>query len=171
MSPLVSAEQVPTQRALYDRAPPRPWAWLVPLLYAVATTTAQAAEPPCKADAIGRFAELRKIEGHFDGGPWRAEVDKADGEKHRLMKRLAGCARAARADAAGVRRLLGEPEARLEPGAQAYASTVRATRWQPPRAKVKGTLWVYRWRGVHDFLLVAFDRGRVSATGWWEAGE
>jgi hypothetical protein len=32
-----------------------------------------------------QFREIRKIEGHFDGGTWNDEVDRWEGRKHRLM--------------------------------------------------------------------------------------
>jgi hypothetical protein len=32
-------------------------------------------------------------------------------------------------------------------------------------------LFVYEWRGLHDFLFFAIANDRVLRAGWWMAGE
>lgn len=134
-------------------------------------TVSPAAAATCDAALQRRWRVLRARRGHFEGGRWRDEVDRWDGEKHRTMKALAACALAGRADADQLRRSLGPPDETLEPSNASRGPLQPGITWIDPNAPTGGSWWVYRWRGRHDLLLLAFDSGRVANTGWWAAGE
>lgn len=101
------------------------------------------------------YRELRAVRGHFDGGPWREEVDRWDGAKHRLMQRLAGALVARRAATDAVLAWLGPPDA-----------TIAASSADPG-----AVCWIYRWRGERDQLALRIVATRVAAAEWRYAYE
>jgi hypothetical protein len=120
------------------------------------------------AEAANEFRTLRSVRGHFDGSAWNDDVDRWQGRKHVAMQRLAQQLLDAKANAAQVRRAMGEPDARLTPGGDAYQQAIAQAQW---RGTPGGVLWLYRWRGTHDQLALAVEHDRVVATGWlhqWE---
>lgn len=142
---------------------------LITTLYAAVSLACAA--PPCEEAATQRWLELRSVRGHFDGGAWRAEVDRWGGEKHSAMKALAACALAGHADAGALRRIMGEPDVTLAPAHPDRSALQGGIRWAGAAGPTGGAWWVYRWRGRHDMLVLAFEAGRVVDTGWWQAGE
>ena len=161
------------------------------------------AAPLAEGGDARTYQSLRKVRGHFDGGPWRDDVDRWQGRKHLAMQNLARQMLQARAPADALRHTMGPPDAVLEPGQPAHARALEQVQWLPqaPAPNAPGTvdaanaadapsapsapsaptalhpsrprrsLWLYRWRGRHDQLLLALERGRVVAAGWLHDGE
>ena len=96
-----------------------------------------------------RFLALKAVHGHFDGGPWTADVDRFGGAKHSLMQCLSSQAVETHADAAQLLRWMGQPE----------------------EMSRHPQVWTYRWRGRHDQLAFTLDHGRVLRADWLLAGE
>jgi len=107
----------------------------------------------CEGDVqawSARFIVLKTWRGHFDGGPWIAEVDRFNGEKHRLMQCLSDEAVARRIDAAQLLRWRGRPD---------DETSGHSLVWDSPA-------WVYHWRGTHDQLAFTLQDGRVVRADW-----
>ncbi|TRX74613.1 hypothetical protein [Pseudomonas mangiferae] len=125
--------------------------------------------PPTDERALATdFATLRQTRGHFDGAPWNAELDAWQGRKHQVMQALLARVRQGGYDAARVRTLLGAPDETWPAGDPEGAALRDQVEWQ---GRPAGELWAYHWRGRHDRLLFAFERGRLRASGWLYAGE
>lgn len=136
------------------------------------------AAPPAAGDSVQTFRALRGVRGHFDGGPWNDDVDRWQGRKHVAMQRLAEQALREHTPAAQLRRSVGEPDAILQPGTAAHARALETAQWlavadSAPQAANNAlsanqvaVLWLYRWRGSHDQLVLTLERGRVVMAGW-----
>lgn len=118
-----------------------------------------------------QWLALRIQKGHFDGAAWNDAVDRWQGAKHQLMQQLGALALQQRLDAAGVVALLGAPDQRQAAGAEAHAQVLQQAQWLGEPAGAASELWLYRWRGTHDQLVLALVAGRVQAVGWWMAFE
>lgn len=113
-----------------------------------------------------RYRELRALRGHFDGGTWRAELDRWQGDKHRVMVRLGESLGREGVKAKEVRRLMGKPDRIARDDLPGWEET----RAQLPELKTR-ELWIYHWRGEHDYLAFAVDGAKVAAAQWYLAGE
>ena len=129
------------------------------------------------APTVRDWQRLRGLKGHFDGAAWNNEVDRWQGQKHRVMQTLADGLVRQRANQRAVQQTLGRPDARLRPGEAGHdlaaASLVRGPGAAAPlQADARrGDLWLYRWRGQHDQLVLVLIDGRVRSAGWLQAGE
>lgn len=120
------------------------------------------------ADLAAQWQALRPLRGHFDGAAWNADVDRWQGRKHVLMQALAAQALSERLSREALMQRMGAPDALWRAGDAAQASAIEQARWQ---GTPRGELMVYHWRGQHDRLLFAVDKGHVVATGWLMALE
>jgi hypothetical protein len=130
-----------------------------------------AAAPPPEADLAQAFHALRNVRGHFDGGAWNNDVDRWQGRKHQVMQALAQQMLRERASAAQLRQAMGEPDALLTAGQPAHTRAIEQAQWQGVAGGKATALWLYRWRGTHDQLVLALEHDRVAAAGWlyqWE---
>lgn len=136
------------------------------------------AAPLPEGDDARTFRALRATRGHFDGARWSDDVDRWQGRKHLAMQALASQMLLAHAPAKLLRQSMGAPDGVLDPGQAAHTRAIEQAQWlkaaDSPAAPLKGNparLWLYRWRGSHDQLVLALDHGRVVAAGWlhdWE---
>ena len=115
-----------------------------------------------------QWLAMRMQNGHFDGAAWNAEVDAWQGAKHRLMQQLAQRAGQERWTAGQLKGWMGEADRVLSGGEAEHARVLGQAQWQGGPA---GVLWLYRWRGSHDQLVMAVQRGRIVAVGWVYAWE
>jgi hypothetical protein len=115
-----------------------------------------------------QWQTMRPQRGHFDGAAWNDSVDRWQGTKHRLMQQLAQQAVQERWPADQLKGRMGEADRVLRGGEADHARVLAQARWQGSPA---GELWLYRWRGTHDQLVMALQGGRVGAVGWVYAGE
>lgn len=143
---------------------------------ALAADRTPAAVPPA-GDAAQTFRALRAVPGHFNGGVWNDDVDRWQGRKHVAMQRMAEQALRTRATAAQLQRSMGVPDAGLQPGNAAHARAIETAQWlatadgAPRPTGNTAKLWLYRWRGQRDQLVLALEHDRVVAAGWlyeWE---
>lgn len=141
---------------------------------ATATPTSSPAPQGCDLPAETRalaaeFVRLRTVQGHFQGGPWIADVDDWMGRKHQVMLELgarlveAGCAPGQVAD------LLGPPDLVAGPGDEAYDQVGRQPGFEEPPNSYE--LLIYYWRGARDFLYFISADGTMAGSGWWHAYE
>lgn len=141
---------------------------------ACCSACALAADPapaPPDTDLAQAFRTLRKVRGHFDGGAWNNDVDRWQGHKHVVMQALATQMLNQRASTAQLRQAMGEPDARWMPGQAEQTRAIEQAQWQGAAGGKAATLWLYRWRGTHDQLVLALEHDRVAAAGWlyqWE---
>jgi len=112
------------------------------------------------ANFSSSFRELRSTTGHFDGGTWTPSVDAWGGAKHLAMQCLAKHAAADGLASHRVRELMGAPD-------EVVACPSRVAGAAAPESE----LWIYRWRGQHDRLVLAMREGFVRADGWMFAHE
>lgn len=115
-----------------------------------------------------QWQAMRMQNGHFDGAAWNAEVDAWQGAKHRLMQQLAQRAGQERWTAGQLKGWMGEADQVLREGGADHARVLAQTQWQ---GRPAGALWLYRWRGTHDQLVIALQGARVAAAGWLYALE
>lgn len=137
---------------------------------ALAADPAPAASPP-EADLAQAFGTLRKLRGHFDGGAWNNDVDRWQGRKHVVMQALATQMLNQRASTTQLREVMGEPDVRWMPDQPEHTRAFEQAQWQGAAGSKAATLWLYRWRGTHDQLVLALEHDRVAAAGWlyqWE---
>jgi hypothetical protein len=138
---------------------------------------AEPAAPPPAGEDARTFRSLRAVRGHFEGGRWNDEVDRWQGRKHVAMQRIAEQVLHDHASVQQLRRLLGEPDGVLAPRTAAHARAVEAGRWlaapggAATPAGPDAELWLYRWRGTHDQMVLAVESGRVAGAGWLYEGE
>ncbi len=116
------------------------------------------------------FRSLRTVKGHFEGGPWNADVDKWMGRKHEVMIQMAS-----RLGTGGCRRReviqwLGPPDLIAREGDPTFDLINRSPRFGKP-AKGPYELLIYYWRGMHDFLYFTSQGETMVNSGWWYAGE
>lgn len=128
------------------------------------------------------WAAVRPLTGHFDGAPWRAEIDRWQGYKHVLMQRLAQALLARRATGADIEAAFGAPDERVPAGSARHGELLAQVSGEPQPALTRepgqgaalpttAELWLYRWRATHDQLLLALHEGRLGATAWLLQGE
>jgi hypothetical protein len=101
----------------------------------------------CEGDVqawSARFLALKTLHGHFDGGPWIAEVDRFGGAKHELMRCLSAQAVEGHVDATQLLRWMGRPD----------------------ETSAHPAVWIYRWRGAHDRLAFTLRDGHVVQADW-----
>jgi hypothetical protein len=116
------------------------------------------------------FARLRAVQGHFQGGPWTAEVDAWMGPKHQVMIELGDRLAEAGCEQAQVTDLLGPPDLIVHPGDPLFDQVRRQAEFEEPAVE-SYTLLVYYWRGAHDFLYFTSDGQTILGSGWWHALE
>lgn len=114
------------------------------------------------------YLHLRPTPGQFSGGAWNEAVDAWDGEKHAAMQTVAAELDRRPLTVAQLTTHLGEPDQTLSPS-DAMFTDLLAT--HPTDSKSAVQILVYQWRGSHDFLYLLSDGERVTAVGWWYAGE
>jgi len=121
-------------------------------------------------ELAAEFVRLRAVEGHFQGGPWIAEVDDWMGHKHQVMidlgTRLArtGCGQVQVTD------LLGSPDQIAGPGDPVFEQVSGHAEFEKPPDEAYELL-IYYWRGAHDFLYFTSVGGAIVGAGWWYALE
>lgn len=113
-----------------------------------------------------QFRALRKIKGHFDGGDFNADVDNFNGAKHQVMKQLLGTFLSNAQQPTSAKDLItimGKPDARKLPKGVKINAAI---------PKIAGNFWVYKWRGMHDFVWTYMANDKtVVAKGWYFALE
>ncbi len=115
-----------------------------------------------------QWQAMRIQTGHFDGAPWNDAVDRWQGAKHQLMQQLAHRAGQERWPADKLKGWMGPADQVLREADADHAQMLAQTQWQ---GSPGGELWLYRWRGTHDQLVMALKDGRVVAVGWMHALE
>ncbi|KAJ3089107.1 hypothetical protein HK102_007197 [Quaeritorhiza haematococci] len=117
---------------------------------------------------MGReYKRLRSIKGFFDGGDEIiADVDSYGGRKHQIMLSLQnslvvpGSPSQRMVDIMGVPDVLGlPPDVKIDEEEESNAGI----------SKIAGDFWIYKWRGLRDFMWVyvnAMDES-VVASGWF----
>jgi len=106
----------------------------------------------CEGDAAQwarEYAALRQVRGHFDGGPWMAEVDRWQGRKHQVMQCLAVEFSTPGVTAERLLQRMGEPDSRKSCSGGKGCEE-----------------WAYHWRGMHDRWVVTVGAGRVVGVRW-----
>lgn len=129
------------------------------------------ATSPPDAGLSRAFRTLRAVRGHFDGGAWNDDVDRWQGRKHVVMQALAARMLAVLASTARLRQQMGEPDSRWTPPMAEHTRAIEQAQWQGAAGGEAAMLWLYRWRGTHDQLVLAVENDRVAAVGWlyqWE---
>ena len=112
------------------------------------------------------------MRGHFDGAPWNEAVDRWQGRKHQLMLALAASLVQRQASESELLQLLGHPDRLLRPRDPAYAQVASEMRPLPDdTGPAPPALWLYRWRGSHDQLVLSVLGGRTHAASWLNAHE
>lgn len=121
-------------------------------------------------ELVIEFRELRKTKGHFDGGPWRNDVDRWMGRKHRVMEALRQAIDVRGFGRPQLAEQLGAPDRILDENDPMFHTFARDfNHSQKNHGPVE--ILVYHWRGGHDFLyFVAVDEMLIDS-GWWHAGE
>lgn len=137
---------------------------------AAAPADAEAAALPA-ADLPRAWAALRTQRGHFDGAAWNDAVDRFNGRKHVVMQRLAAALLHERATQAQVRQALGRPDRVVGPRSPEQPGLLARAAASGAAVPLGAGLWLYRWRGTHDQLLLAMVQGRLVATAWLLDGE
>lgn len=116
------------------------------------------------------FRSLRTVKGHFEGGPWNADVDKWMGRKHQVMIQLGSRLGEGSCAKAQVIRLLGFPDLTTREGDALFDWVNRSPKFKKP-AIGPYELLIYYWRGTHDFLYFTSQGEIIVNSGWWYAGE
>jgi len=108
----------------------------------------------CEGDAAQwarEYAALRQVRGHFDGGPWTADVDRWQGRKHQVMQCLAAEFSTPGVTTERLLKRMGEPDSRESCREEMGNGCER---------------WAYHWRGVHDRLVFTVGGGKVHRLDW-----
>ncbi len=144
------------------------------LSLAAAAPSLAGAAPTPDAELADEWRRLRATPGHFDGAAWNADVDRWDGSKHRVMRELATRLVTRGASAGQALAQLGAPD-RVVVGDESAAAPMRQALSHPcpdGRPPLEGDmLWLYRWRGYHDRLVLWLRDEYVAGCGWlhdWE---
>jgi hypothetical protein len=116
------------------------------------------------------FRRLRKMRGHFDGGPWNDDVDRWMGRKHRVMLELASRLSGGQYDKAEISCLLGPADQIVRKGDTLFGLITGLPGYDPSTAGLQSFL-VYYWRGTHDFLFFLCRDNLIVGSDWWYAGE
>ena len=116
------------------------------------------------------FQKLRKVKGHFDGGPFNPEVDGWKGLKHQLMIHIAQKIKNISISESELTSILGPPDKRL---AEEYhiAQYLKNMPGSRRFLQKKSIILIYQWRGNHDVLFVISQLDSIVGTAWWHAGE
>lgn len=119
-----------------------------------------------RAQLLQQWQQLRPLQGHFDGAPWQAEIDRWQGKKYCVMEALRV---QLTQDKKKWRRVDVEQWfgiADLQGGDQAAAARL------PCSQALQKSAWLwYRWRGMHDGLLFQIKNNKVENITWCMAGE
>ncbi|KAJ3089108.1 hypothetical protein HK102_007198 [Quaeritorhiza haematococci] len=115
---------------------------------------------------LGReYKRLRTLKGFFDGAEERnPDIDDFNGLKHTIMRQLQEYVVVPGNEAQRVVELMGVPDRVGLPEDVSLDQDEEAT----SMPKVAGDYWVYKWRGLRDFMWVfvgAMDES-VVASGW-----
>lgn len=110
-----------------------------------------------------QWQALRIQPGHFDGAAWNDAVDRWQGSKHQVMQQLAHRAGQERWPADQLKAWMGPADQVLREADADHARMLAQVQWQ---GSPGGELWLYRWRGTHDQLVMALRGGVVAAVGW-----
>ena len=116
------------------------------------------------------FRNLRKTQGHFEGGTWNDDVDKWMGRKHQLMIQLASHLGAGEHSTAQVMEWLAPPDLIARQGDDLFDLVSSLPEFEKP-ATGPYELLIYYWRGTHDFLYFTSQGETILNSGWWYAGE
>ncbi len=140
---------------------------------------AQAAHADCRAieqmsvpQLNQAWQALKDLQGHFDGAAWRPEVDQWQGRKHCVLDVLRQKFLVTHPSEQQVLQAMGAADAsaslstppQLRTPPAACASAVGAT-WAHDSATYQAWAW-YRWRGMHDGMLILFQQGQVAQALW-----
>ncbi|KAF9425003.1 hypothetical protein BGZ94_007930 [Podila epigama] len=119
--------------------------------------------------ALGQqFQELRKIQGHWEGGEFNAAVDGFNGEKHQVMQKLQEALGENGVASAEVLSTMGPSD---EIPAEILKQLKRtAPQITPPTNFV---YLLYKWRGYHDYVWFRINQktNKVHSSAWYFAYE
>ncbi|KAJ3089553.1 hypothetical protein HK102_006119 [Quaeritorhiza haematococci] len=112
---------------------------------------------------LGReYKRLRTVKGFFDGAEERVpDVDDFEGLKHQVMRQLQEYVVVPGNEAKRVIEVMGVPDMVGLPADVSLEGDEEAT----SMPKVAGDYWVYKWRGLRDFLWVFVGAGDESVVG------
>jgi hypothetical protein len=116
------------------------------------------------------FRALRNVPGQFNGGTWNDEVDQWLGRKHQTMLALEEGLVNGAYGRSQLTALLG-PADHIVTGGDALLFERIQSLPEYETFATSDEFLVYEWRGTHDFLFFAIKDDRITASGWWHAGE
>ena len=115
------------------------------------------------------FRTLRPLLGQFSGGKWQADIDQWQGKKHQLMLELGVRLADGTFDREQLISLLGPPDHTATDGDPLFSQIQTLPDYQ--QISPNGEIFVYEWRGTHDFLFFALAGEQIISSDWWYAGE
>ena len=116
------------------------------------------------------FRELRATPGHFAGGEWNDDLDEWMGRKHQVMIELRSVLGSGGYSEAEVIEHLGLPDEMVRRGDELFTLVSSLPEFEEP-ATGSCELFIYHWRGAHDFLYFISSDETIVGSGWWYAGE
>lgn len=150
-------------------------AWVaLPIAFALAACAGAATtDPPGPRwqDLAPEYQALQQQRGHFDGADWNPEIDRFDGRKHRLMRRLAAALAQTPPTLDELTAALGPPDARWRAGAGSPQGPLQSPLPAELRPRAGDTLLWYRWRGNRDGLVLLIREQRLAQIAWSHALE
>jgi hypothetical protein len=136
----------------------------------VAWPSQPAARPRERTMTLAQLGErYRRLRARVPAKPPEFDKDLRGwgGQLHRVMTELGARLGKGRHTTRTLRRIMGPADALVTARSEGFAWGAAEN-----RAPTTVALWVYFWRGWHDYLYFEVDeRGRVSKSGWWMAGD
>jgi hypothetical protein len=124
---------------------------------------ARSTEPPTQAACAKAAERYRALRAGRGATPTSTRVlDAWGGPLHGALQTLAACWGTEGLSAKALDTAMGEPDRVVHPGDPL---------WGLAENDGADALFVYEWRGLHDFLFFAIANDRVLRAGWWMAGE
>jgi hypothetical protein len=138
-------------------------------LFAVACCGAAPPDPhPARpsvapTEASSQSTHLRAVARRYRALRWR-KLDEWGSEKHRIMTELGALLGAGSYEVSALRRYMGAPDHVARKGSTAWTFAM-------PQNENTTAIWVYEWRGMHDFLFFETDGKKVLRSDFFFAGE
>ncbi|CAF1225397.1 unnamed protein product [Adineta ricciae] len=121
--------------------------------------------------ASSTYLRLKNERGHWHGQDHNPAIDNFEGERHLAMIELQKALGQSGTSADDIKRLMGEPTKILDQPNDVLLHELKRHN-ENYRYPQDTKIWVYEWRGNHDFVyfLVSKDN-KVIESDWYQALE
>ncbi|CAF0988242.1 unnamed protein product [Didymodactylos carnosus] len=114
------------------------------------------------------YKSLKNVQGHWQGKPFNTDVDAPNSKKEVSMKYLQEYLGKVGTSADDILNLMGKPDKELD---KPDIELVHELNRQSYQCQDGTKIWIYEWRGMHDYVYFLIKDNKVALSAWYYAYE